>query len=88
MTEKKEKNNKISLPHLLTTLTIIATIIGFFVFFDGRIDKKVEASPVVIRLQTQYIDIGRQLDGIQKQLTQLQQDVNRRNSNDNRNGGR
>lgn len=63
-----EKNDKISLRKLALYVTIIGGVISAGVFFDGRIDKKIEAHPSVIELKTNQGDIQRRLERIETKL--------------------
>lgn len=68
MIDPKNKNQTI---RLFVILGIITFIVGFFVFFDGRINKEVKSHPAVIQLQEQYKNVEKSLERIEKKVDKL-----------------
>jgi len=69
MSPEQKKNN--SLRNLLPTLLIISLIIGFFVFFDNRIEKKIQSNPAVTRLEERYLNLDERLERMEKKIDKL-----------------
>jgi len=66
-----EKNNKISLRSVFWTVIIISSIISFFVFFDGRIDKQVQSHPSVVRLEGKWESLDERLERMEKKIDKI-----------------
>ena len=66
-----EKNNRIKLRSLVWIVMFIGGIISIFVFFDGQIDKRIEAHPSVIRLEEQSKTIKESLERIEEKVDEL-----------------
>ena len=66
-----EKNNRINLRTLVLAIMFIGGVISAFVFFDGQIDRRIEAHPSVIRLEEQSKTIRESLKRIEEKVDEL-----------------
>lgn len=66
-----EKNNKVNLRNLVLAIMIIGGFASAFVFFDGQIDKRIQAHPSVVRLEEQSKTIKASLERIEEKVDEL-----------------